>query len=452
MSFASFWKLHAADSFPLPLLSTREPHAAIDVQGVCSALHASGLSLEETVSRRQWSKLCTSVGLIAADFEKAKSFLRKHWSPLERLCLPVPSTPAVAVSSTSSSSSSSSSAAVVAAAAAMLSPALPLPPVPASRKRKAAHLASAVDAPVPVAAVVQVVLPSAAPPAAAVAAMADPQEKRLKPWKSSMPQGMGDRLMRAFTNRLYLISRKPSADPLQQSFNILGHSGNVYTVTVGRLLSCSCPDAGKGHHCKHILFTLIRVLKLPRASPLIYQTALVASELQEILQPAAMAATSDVLAPDLVRREYAKITGDTSVDVDVAAANTTPKVVQKPYQGDECAICFEELQAKELLVWCQASCGKTLHGECMTRLIAHNQKNGMSVTPCPLCREPWVNTAAPPLATSASAASAVAAPVQFSSSYVNMAHVSQEHRDYHYSPQWYIMDCCGGRGGCRGGG
>jgi len=44
----------------------------------------------------------------------------------------------------------------------------------------------------------------------------------------------------------------------------------------------SGPDYAKGHLCKHIIFVLHRVLKVPRNSPLIYQQALISSELNEI--------------------------------------------------------------------------------------------------------------------------------------------------------------------------
>lgn len=46
------------------------------------------------------------------------------------------------------------------------------------------------------------------------------------------------------------------------------------------------PDNAKGHLCKHIIFVLHRVLKVERKSPLIYQEALLTSELREIFSKA----------------------------------------------------------------------------------------------------------------------------------------------------------------------
>ena len=46
------------------------------------------------------------------------------------------------------------------------------------------------------------------------------------------------------------------------------------------------PDYAKGYLCKHIIFVLHRVLKVSRNSPLIYQQALLTSELNEIFTKA----------------------------------------------------------------------------------------------------------------------------------------------------------------------
>ena len=54
---------------------------------------------------------------------------------------------------------------------------------------------------------------------------------------------------------------------------------------------------------------MLRVLKQPRTSPWLYQSALLPSELSEIFRGAEGSAAEDALATDAVRREYAKMTG-----------------------------------------------------------------------------------------------------------------------------------------------
>ena len=52
----------------------------------------------------------------------------------------------------------------------------------------------------------------------------------------------------------------------------------VYEVTVGRHPDCTCPDFQKGNLCKHYLFVMLRVLRLDRADPLVWQRALMKKE------------------------------------------------------------------------------------------------------------------------------------------------------------------------------
>ncbi len=63
-----------------------------------------------------------------------------------------------------------------------------------------------------------------------------------------------------------------------EEFSVLGATANVYSVSVGKHPSCSCPDFQKGNICKHYLFVMLRVLRLDRSDPLVWQKALLKSE------------------------------------------------------------------------------------------------------------------------------------------------------------------------------
>ena len=54
----------------------------------------------------------------------------------------------------------------------------------------------------------------------------------------------------------------------------------VYTVNISRHPHCTCPDCAKGHVCKHILFVMLRVLKLSTNNPLVWQKALLTKEVR----------------------------------------------------------------------------------------------------------------------------------------------------------------------------
>ncbi len=63
-----------------------------------------------------------------------------------------------------------------------------------------------------------------------------------------------------------------------EEFSVLGATANVYSVSVGKHPNCSCPDFQKGNLCKHYLFVMLRVLRLDRSDPLVWQKALLKSE------------------------------------------------------------------------------------------------------------------------------------------------------------------------------
>jgi hypothetical protein len=92
------------------------------------------------------------------------------------------------------------------------------------------------------------------------------EEKRLKRFRQKPPQSYLERLSRVRSQRMFLIdrNRSMSGDGMNEEevFDIAGSTGNIYQVRVGRVPSCSCPDAGKGNQCKHIIYVSISLLLL----------------------------------------------------------------------------------------------------------------------------------------------------------------------------------------------
>ena len=48
---------------------------------------------------------------------------------------------------------------------------------------------------------------------------------------------------------------------------------------------CTCPDHAKGNVCKHILFVMLRALRLAPDDPLVWQRALLKSEARRLPPP-----------------------------------------------------------------------------------------------------------------------------------------------------------------------
>lgn len=65
-----------------------------------------------------------------------------------------------------------------------------------------------------------------------------------------------------------MISRRRSenGDITEENVDIVGTTGNIYTVTVSYEPSCTCPDAMKGNQCKHIIYVWLPILRGCRAS------------------------------------------------------------------------------------------------------------------------------------------------------------------------------------------
>ncbi len=86
----------------------------------------------------------------------------------------------------------------------------------------------------------------------------EPEEKRSKRFRQKPPGTYLERLQRVRTQRMFLIDRErgKSEDGTceEEKFDIAGSTGNVYQVTIGRVPKCTCPDAGKGNQCKHIIY------------------------------------------------------------------------------------------------------------------------------------------------------------------------------------------------------
>eukprot|EP00928_Gymnodinium_smaydae_P031496 TRINITY_DN23095_c0_g4_i1.p1 TRINITY_DN23095_c0_g4~~TRINITY_DN23095_c0_g4_i1.p1 ORF type:complete len:884 (+),score=126.18 TRINITY_DN23095_c0_g4_i1:114-2765(+) len=230
-----------------------------------------------------------------------------------------------------------------------------------------------------------------------------------------------ERIERAFSHRLYFLMRKDLDDGAGVQLDVLGSTGNVYNVKLqvsGN--SCSCLDFAKSTGvCKHVLFVMLRILKLPRDDHRVWQIALVPSELTPLLSYLRdESRTTSVRADASVLRGYAEAQGESVVNE------------RRPLPA-ECPICFETIagssepcgdckshpsteghpngdndSSSEAVDYCR-TCGHNVHVDCQRRWASVSHAGDT----CPLCRSAWVRTAD-----------------SSSSSCINLAAYSAEHR------------------------
>jgi len=160
-----------------------------------------------------------------------------------------------------------------------------------------------------------------------------------------------------------IVLSRTRTSAVSEDIAIVGSTGNIYTVTIGHLPSCTCPDHGKGNECKHKVYALHTVLRAP--DHLVYQLALVTEELESVFAAAPPIPT------------------DTVSDDDKDTATSKRKPIE---DGSECPICYMDMLGTEELVWCKAACGNNMHKNCFDQWAA--SQRGQTVK-CVYCRTPW---------------------------------------------------------------
>jgi hypothetical protein len=177
----------------------------------------------------------------------------------------------------------------------------------------------------------------------------EPQEKRLRRFRANPPRDYHVVYQRATSQRFYVLgrSRCGTARCPEEFVELTGSTGNIYLVHIAQQPSCTCPHAKSGHQCKHVIYVLSRVLRARH--DLVYQLALLSSELVEILYQ----------APPIEVGDDAEKPSNSN---------------RKPVEGD-CPICFCAFEAAEAIVYCRATCGQNIHKGCFEMWAATKRKS-----------------------------------------------------------------------------
>lgn len=210
------------------------------------------------------------------------------------------------------------------------------------------------------------------------------EEKRQRRYRAKPPASFLVKLERAQTQRMIVLERRRQRNTSSEDgttpaeeIDIVGSTGNIYTVTVSHVPTCTCPDSQKGNECKHKVYALHTVLKAPEH--LVYQLALLSSELQEIFAHAPPIPST--IPSDDEREEGSKKSSNSNNNNDN----------RKPTDG-ECPICYMDLdEPHNDLVWCKAQCGHNLHKSCFDQWAksSSSSSNRDGGVRCVYCRTPW---------------------------------------------------------------
>ncbi|KAF7946397.1 hypothetical protein EAE96_009395 [Botrytis aclada] len=193
------------------------------------------------------------------------------------------------------------------------------------------------------------------------------EEKRLEPFLPEPTAEFRRLLEDAQTQKLhclekYYVEGFEDHVEFKRKFDVLGTSGNVYFVTIGKKPSCNCFDGRSDILCVHIVFILTQFLNLP--APLRHQSAFLEAELRGMM----------------------------GYEIDWMAPLSTDKFcTRKSVEEQEiCPICCESLEGSGTITWCRGQCGKNFHLDCIWNWAQTNFDSEQPDLTCPNCRAPWV--------------------------------------------------------------
>ena len=124
---------------------------------------------------------------------------------------------------------------------------------------------------------------------------------------------------------------------------------------VGNPHSCNCKE---GKICLHILFILLKVLRVPESSFLSKKTALSDAEIDTILSGDFGETRQKRVIIKKERISKTNKSAGTEVGVEDDTVERQPMDDESP---DICPICQDDMTKDQALTWCRKGCGNNIH-------------------------------------------------------------------------------------------
>ncbi|XP_021916441.1 mitogen-activated protein kinase kinase kinase 1-like isoform X2 [Zootermopsis nevadensis] len=204
-------------------------------------------------------------------------------------------------------------------------------------------------------------------------------------------EAVKSRVRRVQQARLYLLQQTGP-----NSFLVGGDSPeHKYRVVIGPQ-TCSC---GRGPHCLHLLFVMLRVFQVPESDSRIYAKELKNFEVESLFHNYQERRNLRVnVPPDDMRKDVlqphcgSSRTTPQSESSSFSVTESVPASDVKPAEEELCPICLLEMVDGESLVVCITGCRNKLHHHCMAIWAEECYQQSERVL-CPLCRHSWINEA-----------------------------------------------------------
>lgn len=177
------------------------------------------------------------------------------------------------------------------------------------------------------------------------------------------------------SNTYYIVHRNgPTV------MNVRGETDDVYRVMIGSPHTCSCKKSNG--FCEHILFVILKVLRIPEDHPIAKKISLTDSEIDLALS----GNFGGRVKPTIVRKE--KKIKEISKSTTHSPEDTVERQPMDDENPDICPICQDDMTKDDPLTWCRKGCGNNIHAKCMKLYAQYKTTNSTNIL-CPLCREDW---------------------------------------------------------------
>jgi hypothetical protein len=187
-----------------------------------------------------------------------------------------------------------------------------------------------------------------------------------------------DRKDRGKNQRIFLVmTYEHDEDALERKYEVMGTTGNVYTVCIKTSPECTCPDYTTRHkRCKHIYFVLSRIMGVSHDKEDIKEYS--DDDLESMISNIP-AITENLKVDPSKLAKFKSLKKNSNGEVEMREIS----------EEDMCPICLGEvLDCGEEITYCRYSCGTALHKECFDRYNEHKHD-----TPkCLFCYHTWTKT------------------------------------------------------------
>ena len=201
-------------------------------------------------------------------------------------------------------------------------------------------------------------------------------------WKKKPSPEIKQLIIAASELRLYLLQENGPT-----SFIFKDELENKIKISIGSTITCSCAS-NKRDHCIHTLYVFLKIYKIDKENPLLWQTSYLDNEISDLLKSRFNPIVTNTNNSDSNSQRDRTI----GIKKVRSASNGQQRlsISNRQKLDDEaiCPICHENMNDDEGLTFCKKGCGSNFHIKCII-IWGEHKKSVKDPISCPMCRSDW---------------------------------------------------------------